>query len=297
MQYNSGAQLDPSQVEYRSGGVGGRVAVGGGVSIIMLILALVFGINPGELMGGTSGSAGGSASGTDLTQCQTGADVAKDRNCRFVVYANTANAYWAGLLQGYQPIKTVLFDGQTPTGCGTASTQVGRSTVRTTRTSTRSDVHRADARQATGRQGGGGGGVRHRPRDGTRTWWGCWPRCVGGQSTGVDSAQVALEADCAGAYLAHVAQQPNSPISQITQDDRTASPTRRAVGDDSIRKSTGQVNPESDARQLGHASALVGFKTGDPHSARRSSPTGSDPDSRMIKYLGSKRALGVLGSL
>ena len=76
----------------------------------MLILALVFGINPGELMGGTSGSAGGSASGTDLTQCQTGADVAKDRNCRFVVYANTANAYWAGLLQGYQPVSYTHLD-------------------------------------------------------------------------------------------------------------------------------------------------------------------------------------------
>ena len=74
MQYNAGSQLDPSQVEVRGGGNGGRVAIGGGVSIIVVILAMLFGINPAELMGG-GGTASQANPGTDLSQCQTGADV------------------------------------------------------------------------------------------------------------------------------------------------------------------------------------------------------------------------------
>ncbi len=282
MQYNSGAQLDPSQVEYRSGGVGGRVAVGGGVSIIMLILALIFGINPGELMGGTTGSAGGSASGADLTQCQTGADVAKDRNCRFVVYANTANAYWAGLLQGYQPIKTVLFDGQTPTGCGTASTQVGPFYCPNDKNVYLDPTF---TEQMLVKQLGGRGGdaaeayvIGHEYGHGIQDMVGTLAQVQSaGQSTGADSAQVALElqADCyAGAYLAHVAQQPNSPISQITQDDlNRVADAARAVGDDSIQKmSTGQVNPESwthGSSAMRQHWLAVGFKTGDPQSCSK----------------------------
>ena len=125
MQYNAGSQLDPSQVEVRGGGNGGRVAIGGGVSIIVVILAMLFGINPAELMGG-GGTASQANPGTDLSQCQTGADVEKNRECRFVVYANTNNEYWSQVVGNqYTQTKTVLFSGQTPSGCGTATTDVG----------------------------------------------------------------------------------------------------------------------------------------------------------------------------
>ena len=46
MQYNAGAQLDGSQVEVRGGGSGGRVAVGGGVSILVIILGLRVRVQP-----------------------------------------------------------------------------------------------------------------------------------------------------------------------------------------------------------------------------------------------------------
>ena len=84
-----------------------------------------------------------------------------------------------------------------------------------------------------------------------------------------------MQADCyAGAYLAHVAQQPNSPISQITQDDlNRVADAARAVGDDSIQKmSTGQVNPESwthGSSAMRQHWLAVGFKTGDPQSCSK----------------------------
>ena len=50
MQYNENARLDSSQM-----GTGGRrgtgIALGGGAGILVMILAMVFGFNPADLMG------------------------------------------------------------------------------------------------------------------------------------------------------------------------------------------------------------------------------------------------------
>ena len=50
MQYNPGAQLDPSQMGGGGRGRGGTVAVGGGASILIIILAMLTALNrPMEL--------------------------------------------------------------------------------------------------------------------------------------------------------------------------------------------------------------------------------------------------------
>ena len=52
MKYNEGAELDPSQMGGGGRGTGGKIAIGGGAGPIILLLALLFGINPGDILGG-----------------------------------------------------------------------------------------------------------------------------------------------------------------------------------------------------------------------------------------------------
>lgn len=282
MQYNPGAQLDSSQVEVRGGGTGGRVAVGGGVSLLVIILGLIFGFNPAEILGSGSESSGaGTTSGTDMAQCQTGADVEKDRNCRFVVYANTANEYWGGLIQNYQPIKTILFNGQTSTGCGQATTDVGPFYCPNDQNVYLDPTFTKDMLQ--GQLGGQGGDaaeayvIGHEYGHHIQDVLGTLAKVQqSGNSAGADSGQVALElqADCfAGAYLAHVTQLPNSPIAGLTQDDlnRVAN-AAQVVGDDYIQKrSGGGVNPDSwthGSSAMRQHWLAVGYKSGDPRQCQ-----------------------------
>ena len=154
MSFNENATLDTSQVESGgSGGFGGGgrggfpggIQVGGGIGgLIMLILMLIFG---GGLTGGgnttapqdsttTQGGqfdtsqvgAAGSASG-DFANCKTGADANRNDECLIIATVNSVQAYWGQLLpqygKQYPKAKTVIYSGQTQSGCGTASNQVG----------------------------------------------------------------------------------------------------------------------------------------------------------------------------
>lgn len=277
MQYNANAKLDSSQVEVRSGGNGSRVALGGGVTIVVLLLALVFGINPNELLNAAAPTAGADP-GTNMAACQTGADVKTNRDCRFVAYANTANAYWTQAMGArYQPSTLVLFSGSTPSGCGTATTAVGPFYCPSDK---RVYIDPSFTTQMLQGQLGGQGGdaaeayvVGHEYGHHVQDLSGILAQVqASGSGTGAGSAQVNLElqADClAGAYLAHVAALPNSPIATLSQDDlNRAADAARVVGDDYIQKRTqGSVNADgwthgsSAQRQKWLA---VGFQSGDP---------------------------------
>ena len=52
MKYNEGAQLDPSQMGGGGGRRGGGIAIGGGAGVLVLLIALLFGVNPGDILGG-----------------------------------------------------------------------------------------------------------------------------------------------------------------------------------------------------------------------------------------------------
>ena len=125
MQYNPGAQLDPSQMGGGGRGRGGTIAVGGGASILIMILALLFGFNPGDLLGGGAAPAPGQTDNSQYAHCQTGADIEKDPECRYVAYTNSIQNFWSQTLSGYQATKTVTFEGAVNTACGQASAQVG----------------------------------------------------------------------------------------------------------------------------------------------------------------------------
>ena len=125
VKYNEGAQLDPSQMGGGRGS-GGKIAIGGGAGLIVLLLALLFGINPGDILGGTQ-QAGPeeSTNPSPFAQCTRGSDINTQRDCRFVAYTNSIQDYWNDNLQGYQTIKVQTFTGSINTACGNATSAVG----------------------------------------------------------------------------------------------------------------------------------------------------------------------------
>ena len=141
MQFNPNASLDPSQVEDRRGS-GGRlggagIAVGGGgIGLIVLVVALLLGVNPGDLLGGAApnatpyGQVDGGRGGATLSQeCRTGSDANQREDCRVLGYVNSVQEYWKDYFaqhgQRYQPARTVFFTDAVSTGCGTATSEVG----------------------------------------------------------------------------------------------------------------------------------------------------------------------------
>jgi uncharacterized protein len=135
MSFNRGSRLDPSQVSDRRGRGMGRVVVGGGgLGLLVLIVSLLLGVNPGDLGNGNQApqqvpqTGGGEIN--DLQQvCQTGADANTREDCRIVGFVNSIQAFWGEEFahQGaqYTEADTVLFTGATQSSCGDASSAVG----------------------------------------------------------------------------------------------------------------------------------------------------------------------------
>jgi predicted metalloprotease len=277
VQYNENARLDPSQMGSGGGrGRGTTVALGGG-GILVLLIALLFGLNPGDLLGGGTAPAGTGNAPNPYAQCTQGSDIAKDRDCRFVAYTNSIQAYWAKAYSGYQQTQTVIFQGQEATGCGTATAQVGPFYCPADKIVYLDDSFFDD--MLKGQLGAKGGDaaeayvIAHEYGHHISDLTGALAKAQSaGNSTGPKSAQVRLElqADCyAGAWLANASADPNSPIKALTPDDVTrAVDAALAVGDDRIQlKSTGSVSPES----WTHGSSAMrkkwlakGFNSGDP---------------------------------
>ena len=137
MRFRKGARLDPSQVEDRRGAGGislprGGLAVGGGglglVGLVVYVLITVLS-NSGGLSAPLDNLDNRSVGAGPTTGC-TNARAANTReDCRIVGYVNSIQAYWSSQFKAagrnYAIVKTVFFDGSTPTGCGTATSDVG----------------------------------------------------------------------------------------------------------------------------------------------------------------------------
>ncbi len=133
MTFRGNAPLDPSQVEDQrgrgggGGGLGGPVVVGGGgLGLVILIIALLLGVNPLSDVGGTSPSIDGAPS---VQECQTGADANKRDDCRIVGFVDSIQKYWTDEFarrgDTYLPAKTVLFTDAVQGACGLAQTAMG----------------------------------------------------------------------------------------------------------------------------------------------------------------------------
>ena len=280
MDFNDNARLDPSQVNVGGGRSGGGVALGGGLGLIVMILALIFGFNPGDILGQAGNDTGAQpgTEGTSNAQCQTGADIKKDPNCRWVAYTNSINDYWATQFQSgqYRPASTNLFKGSIQTACGSATSEVGPFYCPGDQKVYLDDDFFQVLSQRLGAEGGYAAEayvVAHEYGHHISNLTGVMGKVQQqGQSTGVTSPAVRLElqADCyAGTWLRHAADDPNGIISNITQDDlNRAADAAASVGDDRIQKqATGTVSPESwthGSSKMRHHWLAVGFNSGDP---------------------------------
>jgi predicted metalloprotease len=136
MTFDPNAQLDPTSVtDARGGGgrLGGRsggIAVGGGgLGLIIVIVAMLLGVDPGALLGGSGGTGTGpninEPNSSALSTCKTGADANAREDCAIVGYVNSIETYWASAIQGYSHAETVIFRDATDTGCGSATSSSG----------------------------------------------------------------------------------------------------------------------------------------------------------------------------
>ena len=250
VKYNEGAQLDPSQMGGGRRGSGGKIAIGGGAGLIVLLLALLFGINPGDILGG-SPQAGPEQSEepSQFAQCTRGSDINADRDCRFVAYTNSIQDYWKDNLQGYQTIQVVTFTGSVNTACGHATSAVGPFYCPAD-TTVYLDLDFFD--QLTGQLGAQGGDaaeayvLAHEFGHHVQNALGISRRvqelAQQDPSSANDlSVRQELQADCLAGVWAHSAAADLQP-----GDIEEAISAAQAVGDDRIQASTtGRIDPES----------------------------------------------------
>ena len=249
--FNDGAQLDTSQISDQRGRRGPGLALGGGgLGIVGVILALVLGVSPSDLTGGSSPDSGTTATSDLSTRCKTGADARRDEDCQIVLVVNSVQKYWATKLGSrYSLSQTEFFTGSTQTGgCGSATSDVGPFYCPADNTVYLDLGFFGDLRSKFGAQGGPFAEayvVAHEYGHHIQDLLGV---TAGGSGTGPQSGSVRLElqADCyAGTWAKNAVT--TGFVNSITQTDISQGlDAAAAVGDDRIQKEfQGRVNTES----------------------------------------------------
>ena len=250
MEFEQDAKLDASQVSDRRGMAGGRGMAlgGGGLGIVGVILALVLGVNPSDLTGGSSSPAPTAQSVSDLaSRCQTGADANRDLDCRIVGIANSVQAYWRTTVHGYKNAETVLFSGSTDTGCGPATADVGPFYCPSDGMVYLDLGFFDDLRTKFGAKGGTFAEayvIAHEYGHHIQDLLG---QTAGrGQGATSGSVRLELQADCYAGAWAHNAQKTGFIKPLTDADISDGLDAASAVGDDRIQKEfQGKVNPET----------------------------------------------------
>ncbi|WP_040867622.1 KPN_02809 family neutral zinc metallopeptidase [Nocardia exalbida] len=287
MTFNEGMQIDPDRVSSGGPGMGGKLALGGGAGgLIVLVLTLLLGGDPGSILGNFTGTPEESQTqpGTEGTpsHCKTGADANKYVDCRVALTAQSLDAVWSAELpkqagKRYSQPKVVLFSGATSTGCGNATSDVGPFYCPADRTAY---FDTSFFQELVDRFGSSGGPlaqeyvVAHEIGHHIQNLLGDLGRAQR-DPRGPESGAVRteLQADCYAGIWAHFAdKQPApggsqpflKPLSDKDVDDALSAAA--AVGDDRIQRAArGRVNPEawthgsSEQRQKWF---LTGYRTG-----------------------------------
>jgi predicted metalloprotease len=298
VRFRKGARLDTGQVEDRRGagaGLGGAMgdlgdviggmgggrsggrgkALGGGgiLGVIVIVVVLFLTMRGG---GGGTSSLAPQVAGDDTSisqDCRTGADANQRQDCRLVAVVNSVQEYWRAQVQGYTDASTILFSGQTQSGCGAASAAVGPFYCPADR---RAYIDLGFFDELSSRFGARGGPfaeayvIAHEYGHHVQNLLGTNAR-VGDDREGPKSGSVRLElqADCyAGVWAANAVD--TGLVDSISNDDIARGlDAAAAVGDDRIQEAaTGSVDKES----WTHGSArqrqkwfTIGYRTGDPN--------------------------------
>ncbi|MBJ7399545.1 neutral zinc metallopeptidase [Mycolicibacterium sp.] len=282
MTFNEGMRIDTSNTTSTGGGGGGGrgIAIGGGVGgLVVMLLALFLGVDPGPLLNQQPmAPATQSQPGFDLAKCRTGADANNFVECRVVATGNSVDGVWQQLLRGYTPPKLRLFKDQVQTGCGPASSDVGPFYCPPDKTA----YFDTDFFTVLQTQFGSSGGplaqeyvVAHEYGHHVQNLLGDLGRAQqGAQGATGGGVRSELQADCYAGVWAHYAAITKQQGTDVTfleplsdKDIADALSAASSVGDDRIQKeSTGRVNPEkwthgsSEQRQKWFT---VGYQTGD----------------------------------
>jgi hypothetical protein len=273
--FRDDTRLDPSQVEDTRGrGVGGLVVGGGGIGIIVLLVAsLLLGVDPTSLLEALPADST-VQNGPSANECQTGADANRRDDCRVVGFVDSVQRYWGDEFahQGRQYIaaKTVLFTGATASACGTATTATGPFYCPEDEKVYLDLSFFQDMRTQLGAQGGPfaqGYVIAHEYGHRVQHLFG-----VLRQSTltgaGSQSVRIELQADCyAGVWARHAADT-GYLVAPTSMEIASALDAAASVGDDRIQKQTqGRVTPDT----FTHGTAEqrqrwfgTGFQSGDP---------------------------------
>jgi uncharacterized protein len=282
MTFNEGMQIDTSTASSSGGGGIGPIAIGGGLGGLLIVLVAMFlGVDPGRVMDQQQMSTSDySAPGYDLSQCKTGADANKYVQCRVVATGNSVDAVWHQLMPKYTRPHVVLFRGSVDTGCGQATSAVGPFYCPVDQTA----YFDTDFFQVLVDQFGSSGGplaqeyvVAHEYGHHVQQLQGLLGRSQqGAQGAGGNGVRTELQADCYAGIWAHYAstvKQEGTGVPYLQplsdKDIQDALSAAASVGDDRIqRQATGRTSPES----WTHGSSeqrqkwfTVGYQTGDPN--------------------------------
>ncbi|MGQ0839673.1 KPN_02809 family neutral zinc metallopeptidase [Actinokineospora sp.] len=291
MEFNDDVALDTSQVQDMrgaGGGVGGRVALGGGGLgivgvIIYFVLSQLGGVPAGAPLSTGDVSGGQTVSNTDLAQeCRTGKDANTKSDCALVAVINSIQGYWtdefarSGLT--YQPAPTRFFSGGVNTACGSATADVGPFYCPADKQIYIDLTFFKELQSRFGAQGGTFAEayvLAHEYGHHVQNLFGTSDRVRPGTGPQSDGVRLELQADCfAGVWANHATNVPTSSgkplIRSISQDDvNRALDVAARIGDDFIQKNLG--GGKVDESQFSHGSSAqrerwftTGINGGDP---------------------------------
>ncbi len=267
MKFNPDADLDTSGVEdTRGSGRGGGgllpggmgIPVGGGISGIILLVVILL-LNGTFSGGGSSEPEAQNTAPGNLSSCESGKDLATNKDCRFVFYQNSIEGFWAAELprrgKKYTRAPMRVFSDSVNTGCGPATAAVGPfycppdkrvylelgffKTLQTDLGAKGGDFAEAYV-------------VAHEYGHHIQNLYGILGQIKSREGPTSDAVRSELQADClAGIWTNHATTVPTKSgkplITELTEDDISRGlDAAAAVGDDRIQEKTqGQVNPES----------------------------------------------------